>query len=125
MKVFIVHDGKTRQQVDDYLAEQTSTKKVTVSGVRSKRSLSQNGLYQIWLKQMGQVWGYAGKDELEYLSEELLKLLTDTKHIRILGKTREVPVKTTSQMTIEEMQEYMELVLRFASTQGIVLETQK
>ncbi len=74
---------------------------------------------------MGQVWGYAGKDELEYLSEELLKLLTDTKHIRILGKTREVPVKTTSQMTIEEMQEYMELVLRFASTQGIVLETQK
>ena len=125
MKVFIVHDQKTRQQVNDYLANQTSSKKVTVSGVRSKRSLSQNGLYQLFLKQMGAEWGYAGKDDLEYLSEELLKLLTETKFISDLGKTREVPVKTTSKMTIEEMQDYLDLVVRFASNQGIVLETEK
>jgi hypothetical protein len=121
MKIFTIHNQGSIRELVSYLSQCDKTMQVKVSSVKAKRTLAQNATYQLWLKQMGNEWGYSGKQDLEYLNEELLRVIVGTRTITVLGHTREAPSKTTSQMSVEEKQEYMENVARFAANQGVFL----
>jgi len=92
-------------------------KQIVVSDYRRKHTISQRGLYFVWMHQIGQDTGHT-KDEMhQYFKHSLLAPQT----LEINGHVVDVP-PSIAKLNTEEMSDYMTQIQAFCGTElGLML----
>jgi len=116
---FTVNNSDTRAAVTAYLERlpEGKTYDVTVALRRERRTISQNGLYWLWVQCIATETG----GDKEQIHNELKVMFAPRRHVRGIYDDVPVPVSTTG-MDTAQMSRYMEEVQAFAASElGIVL----
>lgn len=82
----------------------------------SKRSLSQNNLYWLWLGVIGETLGYTANE----IHEVFKRLFLKPRELKYRGRIIKMP-STTTELSIGEMAEYLNAIEREAGQLGILL----
>ena len=90
--------------------------KVTVERPKTRRSMSQNNLFHLWVDEIARHFGYDPWDK-ETIKEELKRICDCPKHTIVgLDGTAQL-VRKTSLLTTQEMADFQDRVYRFAATE--------